>query len=223
MTNTLTNTSSVPEGQRQQHDYILLDGSSSMRDNWWNTLEAVESYVQTLKASNVNSHIILQTFDSHELDLVQRDCDIAKWESLKLNPIGAYWGSTPLYDAVNVMSRRLRDLNPPRCSIVIVTDGEENTSRHTDVHQAKALLDWCRAKGWQITFIGAGFDNSRQAQALGSDAASAIGVSQRLLPAAVEALAKKRASYGLYGTPMHYTEGEQQQFGGYLNAPSQGS
>jgi hypothetical protein len=120
------------------------------------------------------------------------------------------------------MATRLRDLDPPRASIVIVTDGDENSSRYTDLTQAKALLDWMRAKGWQITFIGAGFNNSRQARALGANEHTAIGVEKMRLTDATGALAKKRARYGLYGESMHYTDEEKQQFGGYLNGPNAG-
>jgi hypothetical protein len=64
---------------------------------------------------------------------------------------------TPLFDAINMMGRELQALNPPRCSIVIITDGDENGSRHTTADQARAILDWCRAQGWQVTFLGADF------------------------------------------------------------------
>lgn len=203
-----------------QHDYILLDGSSSMQGKWFETLAAIESYVTTVKNANIKSKIILHIFDNTNRDYLARDLPIEDWQSLLTNPVGACWGSTPLYDAITLMGRRLRDLDPPRASIVIVTDGEENSSRFTDLTQAKAILDWCRAKGWQVTFIGANFSNAEQAHALGANEQTAIGVSQKLLVNAVTALARKRARYGLYGEAMHYTDQEQQQFGGFLTGPS---
>jgi len=225
MTNAPQNTqiahySTVPKEQRIQHDYILLDGSSSMQDKWWDTLDAIQAYVDGTKAANVQSQIIVQVFDSMNLDYMARDVAINDWKPMRSDPIGANWGSTPLYDAINVMCRRLRDIDPPRCSIVIVTDGEENHSRFTDLHQAKALLDWCRAKGWQVTFIGANFNNAEQARALGANDRTSIGVAQRKLTDATSALAKKRARYGLYGEPMHYTDDEHQKFGGFLGGPA---
>jgi len=200
----------------QQHDYILLDGSSSMQSGWWDSLDAIEAYVRGVRDAHIDSHIILQTFDSQAPDCVQRDIPITQWKSLREEPVGAHWGMTPLYDAINTMCRRLRDLDPPRCSIVIVTDGDENASQYTDLVQAKALLDWCRAKGWQVTFIGAQFDNARQAALLGSSAESAIGVSQKRLTDAAKSLAAKRARYGRTGDDMHFSEDERQQFGGFL-------
>ncbi len=207
------------ETRKTQLDYILLDGSGSMQDKWWNTLDAIEAYIAGLRAENVNSQIVLSTFDTVSIDYIHRDVPIADWRPLREAPIGAFWTSTPLYDAINSMCRRLRDWDPPRCSIVIATDGGENASQVTSLPQAKTLLDWCRAKGWQITFIGASFDNAAQAALLGADPASAIGVSQKHLADATAALAAKRARYGLYGEPMHYTDAERQQFGGYLSGP----
>lgn len=217
--NQLTQHKTPPAKSSLQHDYILLDGSSSMLDKWWESLEAIDAYIASSKANNVNSHVILTAFASGELDLVHRNLPIADWIPLLKDPIGTNGGMTPLYDAVNVMCRRLRDLDPPRCSIVIVTDGEESGSEFTTLVQAKAMLDWCRAKGWQVTFIGADFSNAQQASLLGGTAASSIGVQKKLMSQAAANLGKKRAAYGTYGTPMHFTEGERQQFGGYLNAP----
>lgn len=217
--NSLAHFATTPTKSTIQHDYILLDGSSSMQDKWWDTLDAIQAYVDTVRSENIKSHCIVQVFDSSDLDYIARDCDIADWKAMRVEPIGAHWGSTPLYDAINVMCQRLKDLDPPRCSIVIVTDGEENHSRFTDLHQAKAFLDWCRAKGWQVTFIGANFNNAEQSRALGANEQTSIGVAQRKLTDATTALAKKRARYGLYGESMHYTFDEQENFGGFLEGP----
>jgi len=110
----------------------------------------------------------------------------------------------------------LRDLDPPRCSIVIVTDGDENGSKYTDAEQARAFLDWCRAKGWQVTFIGADFNNSAQARLLGADARNSIGVTKARLLEAGKKLGEKRAAHALYGDDINFSEDERKDFGGYL-------
>ena len=202
-----------------QYDYILLDGSSSMMSKWYETLSAIQSYVDAAKQGNVHSRVLLHVFDSNNADYIAREAVIRDWTNLRDDAIGSTWGSTPLYDAITLMGRRLRDLDPPRASIVIVTDGDENGSRFTNLTQAKAILDWCRAKGWQVTFIGADFNNSEQSRALGANEHTAIGVQQRKLTDAASALGRKRARYGLYGEGMDYTRDEQVQFGGFLSAP----
>lgn len=220
MSNDVQHHSTTPETQKSQVDYILLDGSSSMQDKWWDSLDSIQAYIDGVRAANIHSRTLLHVFCSHDRDQLVRDVPISDWKHVRTEPyIGSHWGMTPLYDAINLMGRRLRDLDPPRASIVIVTDGADTGNEFTDETQARAILDWCRAKGWQVTFIGANFNNAKQARALGANEHNSIGVQQKKLVDAASALAKKRAAYGLYGADMHYTDDEKQQFGGYLNAP----
>ena len=200
--------------QAPQLDYILLDGSSSMSPKWWETIGALEQYVSVLKSQNVNSHGIIQVFDSYDLDCVLRDGTLDTWGSL--NDLGYNGGTTPLYDAINLMCRKLRDLDPPRASIVIVTDGDENGSAYTDANQARAMLDWCRAKGWQVTFLGADFNNSMQAKLLGADDTNSVGVRKEKMIEAGKSLGEKRAKHALYGDDINFSEDERKNFGGYL-------
>ena len=209
----------VPSRMEGQLDFILLDGSGSMKEKWWDMLAALDAYVSGLKAANVRSRMLLTVFDSNDLELVQRDTPPENWRPFYEEPIGSHWGMTPLYDAIQLMGRKLRDLDPVRCAITIVTDGMEEGSTFTSLPQARSILDWCRAKGWSVTFIGCDFNNSHQAAALGVSEANALGVDKRLLSDAAATLARKRANYGLYGTPVSFTEDERQQFGGFLPAP----
>jgi hypothetical protein len=221
MSNALDHRRGTPDKINAQLDYILLDGSGSMMgEKWWDSLDAIQSYIDGVKAGNVKSQTMLHLFEGSNVDVIARDCPIDQWKSLREESIDSDWGSTPLYDAIVLMGARLRDLDPPRASIVIVTDGDEAGSKFATLDQARSILDWMRAKGWQVTFIGADFDNRNSAGLLGADQNSAIGVSQKRLSDATSALAKKRARYALYGTPMHWSEDEQQNFGGFLSGPS---
>lgn len=208
--------------QAPQMDYILLDGSSSMRDKWWETMGALEAYVNVLKSRNISSHGIIQVFDSTDLDSEQRNSTLDTWGPM--TDIGSHWGMTPLYDAINLMARKLKDLDPGegKCSIVIVTDGDENGSRHTTADQAKAMLDWCRAKGWQVTFLGADFNNSRQAKMLGADDTNSVGVRKMLMKEAGKSLGEKRAKHALFGDEINFSEDERKNFGGYLTGGDNG-
>lgn len=217
--NTSTNNALAIRGGQltaPQLDYILLDGSASMQDQWWQSLSSIDAYVEVLAGANLNAQVILATFDDTDRDCLQRDCNLADWRPLSKSPIGAHYTDTPLYDAINLMGRRIRDLNPQKAHIVIVTDGDENASKWTDQTQAKAILNWCRAKGYQVTFIGASFDNAKQAALLGSTPSAAIGVRKELLTEATRGLAQKRISYGLAGTDIHFSNEERTKFGGYL-------
>lgn len=203
-----------------QLDYILLDGSGSMAGPKWNdSIRAIDAYIETLKAEGVNSDIYLHIFSSdRDIDLVGFDGNISKWESA--NGLQCPCGMTPLYDAVGITARRMRDFDPPRARVTILTDGAEMGSTHTTLDQAKAYLDWMRAKGWPVVFIGADFSNANQAALLGADRSSAIGVQQALLSDAARNYGKKAANHAKFGSDVGFSEDEQQQFGGYLAAPT---
>lgn len=202
--------------QAPQLDYILFDGSYSMQDKWWDCIAALDGFMDVLKAQNVHSHGIVSVFNSACLSDIQRDGLLSDWPSFASAPVVSEWGTTPLYDAINHMGRTLKDLDPPSCSIVIVTDGHEQGSRHTDATQARAILDWCRAKGWQVTFLGADFNNAKQAELLGADPTNMIGVQKKLLGAAGKRLGEKRAHHARSGDDINFTKDEQESFGGYL-------
>lgn len=202
-----------------QLDYVLLDASSSMSTRWLDSLTAIDGYAEGLKLGNINSHLKTVAFSSRgykglAFDTVC-DGDVGSYSRLAGSDVPMEGGMTPLYDAINAMGRELQEINPQKCSILIVTDGNENESKTTHT-QAKSILDWCRAKGWQVTFLGCDFDNSKQAKLLGADAKNSIGTSKTQLKNATKLLAAKRRDYSTYGTPMDYTKDEQQQFGGYL-------
>lgn len=209
----------------KQVDYLLLDGSGSMSGRWLESLDALDRYASGLKRTEVNTDVIMATFSSsRELDYqVARQTNSMTWQPLALEPPQCPGGSTPLYDAINIMVRSLRDLNPDKCSIVIVTDGEENGSKFTTEIQARSLLDWCRGRGWQVTFIGCDFNNNRMAKLLGGQSSSAIGAPTRRLTDITNELAKKRSYHDKFGTPMHFTDEEKKNFGGFISDQSNGS
>lgn len=202
-----------------QLDYILVDGSGSMIGKWPATKAALRQFCDVLRSENVASHGIMHVFDNHDREQIVRDDVLANWPH-NFDDVRPTWGFTPLYDAIGIMGWRLKDLAPSRCSVVIVTDGEESGrqdgSRTYNVDQARAILDWCRAQGWSVTFLGADFNNAAQARLLGADESNALGVRKELLAESGKLLGRKRAHYGRTGEEINFSEDERQQFGGYL-------
>jgi len=212
----------VPKSQgllAPQLDYILLDGSGSMISKWDETLAGLDAYFKTLRIANLHSHGILQVFDDSNIEYIQRDSTIIDWPRFDRSTVDLPGGGTPLYDAINIMVRRLAELAPEKCSIVIVTDGGANGRQQTDFNQAKALLDWCRAQGWQVIFLGADFNNARQAKELGATPQTFIGVQRGRIKEAGEELGKKRLRYGRTGDDIGFSDDEKSDFGGYLASP----
>jgi hypothetical protein len=217
--NTLTSRPSTAL-QAAQLDYFLVDGSGSMMSKWWDLMAALDGFSDVLKAQNIASHGIVTVFEGQHLNSTQRDSVIGEWPTFSASPLVSQWGGTPLFDAINLMGRELRDLQPRNCSIVIVTDGDENGSTHTNATQARAILDWCRAQSWQVTFLGADFNNSRQARLLGMDECNSLGVQKTKLLEAGRVLGRKRVANAITGADINFTSDEKSTFGGYLTDDS---
>lgn len=201
-------------------DYFLLDGSGSMMgEKWLNMLQSIDSYAEIFSRANVNTQCILHVFDSHNKDNVQVDDLVKYWPVLTRTPPSTQWGGTPLHDAINIMARRIRELKPPRCRIVICTDGK-NTQMDctTSEEQARKMLDWLRAQGYQVTFFGCDFNNTLQAKRLGANESNTIGVQRALLEEGAKLLANKSVRNERFGDDISFTDDERSEFGGYLTA-----
>jgi hypothetical protein len=210
--------STLQGGLDSQLDFILLDGSSSMKSKWWEMLGAIDVFVSGLKEARINTRIRLDTFSSCGLEVTSRDCPISEWKTFAEDPIGAEWGGTPLYDAIVIMGRNIRDLNPAKgATILIVTDGENTYNRFADLAQARAILEWLKDCGYNVIFFGCDFNNDSQARALGMTPSNTIGVQKTLLLEAAKSLAAKRAHNARTGADISFTEDERQQFGGFLS------
>lgn len=201
-------------------EYLLIDGSGSMISKWGETNAGLAGYIEHLKSKNIRSWGIAHVFDHSNLADIQLDTELENWPNLTRERLRIPGGGTPLYDAINLMARDLAERQPANCAITIVTDGHETDSRHTDVNQARALLDWCRAQGWQVTFLGADFNNSKQAALLGADETNSIGVQKLRMIEAGKTLGEKRVRHIMTGEDINFTRDEQQHFGGYLAAPN---
>jgi hypothetical protein len=191
-------------------DYFLIDGSGSMKVQWWETLSAIDNFTGVLRKANCNSHGIVSVFSGRDLQMIQRDSLILDWKPFRDEPLASTWLGTPLYDAIQCMGLHLRELAPSSCSIVIVTDGGDTNSK-TSAEQARSILDWCRAHGWTVTFLGANFDNSRVAKLLGADTNNSLGIRKELLAESGKLLGKKRVDGNL-----EFSDDEKLKFGGYL-------
>jgi hypothetical protein len=212
----------TPPQPESQLDYILVDASGSMGTRWDDSMLSVDTYVDQLKVNGTDTKVRMATFNTNYAGSGDafnyrrvRESDAPGWQPVYCDDAIEKGGYTPLYDAINEMGREIRDLNPTKCSVVIVTDGDENHSK-TTVTQAKAILDWLRRKGFQITFIGCDFENSQQAKLLGAKQSDFIGLNKGRLSEATKLLAQKRHHYDKYGKPMGFDDDEKTQLGGLL-------
>jgi Mg-chelatase subunit ChlD len=202
-----------------QHDFILLDRSGSMQALWSEAINSVNAYVKKLADDSVDTGVTLATFD--------KDGDQFKFEVIRDRIIPSTWkpvsnadaaprGMTPLNDAIGrIVTLAKAGINGTpydKLALIIMTDGLENASREYSHAAAKALLDDCRARNWQVIFLGADFDNAAQAESYGHSASQTLAASAQQLRPAMEVTAAKRRSHALDATPIEYSAQEKRRF-----------
>jgi hypothetical protein len=196
-----------------QHDFILLDRSGSMSTLWTEALNSINAYVKKLAEDKVDTGVTLAMFDGNnglQFDIIRDRIIPSTWSpvsEMETQPRGM----TPLNDATGKIVALAKAGNYDKVAIIIMTDGQENNSKELSVIQVKALLDECRAKNWQVIFLGANFDNASQATSYGAMAHNTVQSSVRNLGATMEKTANLRATYGASGAAMNYSDKDKEE------------
>lgn len=157
--------------------FVALDRSGSMTgEKWTNAIDSLNEYVKGLKKEKISGTITIIAFDSNNMlgSASSASGFVGTQSSVRLIPLAeaadiAYFepidpivlspaGGTPLYDAsAHVMNLALEN-DANRTVVVILTDGEENTSREYNQLKIKEKVKQLEAKKWEVIFLGANFD-----------------------------------------------------------------
>jgi hypothetical protein len=181
--------------------YILLDRSGSMESLWKEALSSVNAYAKELSNKKdgpaVDSHITLAVFDEQaglQFDVLRRKQLATSWETVT-DKDATPRGMTPLLDSL-IRIIALADADKPdKAVIVVMTDGMENASREVTREGVKAALDRVKAKGWEVIFLGANFDNIGDASSVGVHADRQMAMSVGTMGESMSRLAKKSRAY----------------------------
>jgi hypothetical protein len=189
------------------HSYILLDRTGSMEPIWSEALSSVNAYADGLASLDggprVDADITLAVFDAQEglqFDVLRKDVDASAWRDVTNNEVNPR-GMTPLYDAIGRIVSLAEKDRPEKAIIVIMTDGEENSSTEMTKTSAKAALDRIRAKGWEVVFLGAEFSNFDDAEGVGQSSSRNMAVSKDQLSDSMNRLAQKSKDYAVGAAP----------------------
>lgn len=181
--------------------YILLDRSGSMQSLWVEALSSVNAFAKELAnktdGSSVDSHITLAVFDSQDglkFDTLRRKQPALHWENVTDREASPR-GMTPLLDAMVRIIALAEGDNPDKAVIVVMTDGQENASQEVKREGVKAALDRVKAKGWEVVFLGANFDNISDADCVGVQGGQQMAMSVGTMNASMARLAKKSRAY----------------------------
>lgn len=146
--------------------YVLIDASGSMGGIWNDAIGGVNDYVRNLKG--VADKVMVATFDTSGYSEntsfrynVIRNTNSSEFKEIGSNEVRPN-GGTPLLDAAGRMLWHVLDDNPDRAVIVVVTDGEENSSTKFKVEEVKKLAQLATVnKDYEMVYLGANFDKVR--------------------------------------------------------------
>ncbi len=182
--------------------YILLDRSGSMQSLWVEALSSVNAFAKELANKNdgnaVDSHVTLAVFDEQaglQFDVLRRKQPALHWDKVTDSDASPR-GMTPLLDAmIRIIALADAD-NPGKAVIVVMTDGQENASKEVTRDGVKAALERVKAKGWEVVFLGANFDNISDASSVGVAGGKQMAMSAGTMNESMARLAKKSRAYG---------------------------
>lgn len=199
----MTSTETYANPAAHTHAYILLDRTGSMSNIWTEALGSVNAYVDALtkpaddaKPSG-DDKVTLAVFDHQDglkFDLLRRGVTAATWNKVTDDEASPR-GMTPLFDSIARIVALADGDAPQRAVIVIMTDGEENSSREVTKDGARAALDRARARGWEVVFLGAEFGKFADAESVGVIRSKAMAVSAGSMDLSMRKLASKSRKY----------------------------
>ena len=141
---------------------FILDKSGSMSGLEKDTIGGYNSMLEKQKAIDGECHITTVLFDNN-YELLHDRIDIKAVSPIteKEYQVG---GSTALLDAIgmtihkigNAQKHTADDYRAEKVMFVIITDGEENSSREYSAEKIKAQIERQKKKyGWEFIFLGA--------------------------------------------------------------------
>ncbi len=153
---------------------FILDKSGSMSGLEADTIGSYNSMLEKQKAVEGECYITTVLFDNN-YELLHDRIDIRAVSPIseKEYQVG---GSTALLDAIgwtinkigNVQKHTADDYRAEKVLFVIITDGEENSSREYSAEKIKAQIERQKTKyGWEFIFLGANIDAVQTASRFG--------------------------------------------------------
>lgn len=209
--------SSAPEKSVEKSvDYyaIILDESGSMVEHTKDTLGSLKQFYKSQQeVSHKNSKFVINTFNN-------------KVETRFTGTIGADLvfnynptGLTALYDAIgktitdtlNYLAKSTQ--KPNDIYIIILTDGEENSSHFYSGSAIKKMIETQKAADWKFIFLAANQDAMFSGGSLGIEKNSCLSYAQNRLATqnAVYGLSegiKRQKASNTRGCQVEFTSGE---------------
>lgn len=145
---------------------FILDKSGSMGMVREATISGFNEYIQTLKKDKKNKYKFTLTLFDTEVSTPVENTDIKDVEDLTAKTYSPD-GMTALYDAVCSTINGVKAKKDQKVLTIIMTDGQENSSKEYTEKEMKKLVDEKTKDGWKFVYLGANQDSYATAQKFG--------------------------------------------------------
>ena len=143
---------------------IILDSSGSMGSQVSDVVGGMEQFFVSQRESNPDLRVTLVSFNTERRTLyTDRPVSECTFPQRDYYPTGG----TALLDAVGETVESIDRKRGEKILVVILTDGEENSSRRWTRNRIKALIEAKNPKNWQFLFLGVNLDSFADASASG--------------------------------------------------------
>ncbi len=151
--------------------HFILDRSGSMWETIDDTIGGFNSFIEEQQRLENKCIFSLYYFD-HEYDVVCKNIDIREVRLINRDTYQPR-GQTALFDAIGMTIRKIIP-NDDNIIVVILTDGQENSSRE---YRKDIILSMIKEKeelGWSFIYLGANQDAIESANTIGINSNSAM-------------------------------------------------
>ena len=148
---------------------VILDMSGSMMSVWDVTIDSYNEYINGLKQDANKYKVSLTLFDTVAIEYPYTALDIKKVPKLT-KAVYTPRSGTPLYDAVCSTLNKIRTKvkKTDKALVVIITDGQENSSREYTEKEMVAIKEELEKLGnWTFVYLEANQDAWDTAQKWG--------------------------------------------------------
>lgn len=158
---------------------LILDRSGSMGGRENDVINGVNSFLEEQKKLPDPASIAFVRFDSEAIERFRPMQALGEVKPLAREEYQPR-GGTPLLDAVGRSIAQLEEdwkaEKPDRAIVVIVTDGEENSSKEYTKAKIQALIKARQDSGlWAFIYLGANVDAFAEAGSMGISTANTAG------------------------------------------------
>lgn len=205
-------------------EFILLDRSGSMTDKWSETLSSINAYVRALEKDVKITFAVFDHQSSFQFDVLRHGVLSQDWSDVTARD-ALPRGYTPLFDAIGRIVALAEATADEKTVIVVLTDGQENQSFELTQAGAKAALDRCRQKNWQVVFLGADFDAFSQASSVGTRSAQTMNMTKGNYGATMNFVAQSTKAYrssgaGGQSVGVEFTDEQRDVAAGKIESPA---